>query len=90
MPGAGIPDFSAHASAIAAAGIYDLVLHHDQVLVPVVLRHWGIEALEGLDADAEVARERIIKHIARVERIGRRIADRRAPESLGAGRPAHR
>lgn len=88
MPGAGIPDFSAHASAIAAAGIYDLVLHHDQVLVPVVLRHWGIETLEGLDADAEVARERIIKHIARIDRIGRRIADRRAPESVGADRSA--
>ena len=23
-------------------------LHHDQVLVPVVLRHWGIETIEGL------------------------------------------
>ena len=25
-------------------------IHHDQILVPVVLRHWDIEALEGLDA----------------------------------------
>jgi acyl-[acyl-carrier-protein] desaturase len=88
MPGAGIPDFSAHASAIAAAGIYDLLLHHDQVLVPVVLRHWGIETLEGLGPDAEMARERIVKHIARIERIGRRIADRRAPGSPRADRPA--
>jgi acyl-[acyl-carrier-protein] desaturase len=77
MPGAGIPDFSAHASAIAAAGIYDLALHHDQVLVPVVLRHWGIETIEGLSPDAESARERIIRHLARIERIGRRVADRR-------------
>jgi len=77
MPGAGIPDFSAHASAIAAAGIYDLALHHDQVLVPVVLRHWGIETIEGLSPEAESARERIIGHLARVERIGRRVADRR-------------
>jgi acyl-[acyl-carrier-protein] desaturase len=77
MPGAGIPDFSAHASAIAAAGIYDLALHHDQVLVPVVLRHWGIETIEGLSPEAESARERIVGHLARIERIGRRVADRR-------------
>jgi acyl-[acyl-carrier-protein] desaturase len=77
MPGAGIPDFSAHASAIAAAGIYDLMLHHDQVLVPVVLRHWAIETIEGLSPEADDARERIVGHIARIERIGRRVADRR-------------
>jgi len=77
MPGAGIPDFSAHASAIAAAGIYDLTLHHDQVLVPVVLRHWGIETVEGLSPEAEEARERIVRHVARIERVGRRLADRR-------------
>jgi acyl-[acyl-carrier-protein] desaturase len=77
MPGVGIPDFAAHATAIAAEGIYDLVLHHDQVLVPVVLRHWGIETVEGLDADAEIARGRILHHIDRIGRIGRRLADRR-------------
>ncbi len=85
MPGAGIPDFSAHASAIAAAGIYDLVLHHDQVLVPVVLRHWGIETIEGLSPEAEGARERIIGHIARIERVGKRLASRRSSGSV-AGR----
>src|SRR6478752_4545752 len=60
MPGTGIPDFTAHASAIAAAGIYNLLLHHDQVLVPVVLRHWGIETIEGLSPEAEAARERTL------------------------------
>src|SRR2546421_8368115 len=78
MPGAGIPDFSAHASAIAAAGIYDLVSHHDQVLVPVVLRHWGIETIEGLNPEAEAARERIVGHIARIDRVGKRLASRRS------------
>jgi acyl-[acyl-carrier-protein] desaturase len=78
MPGAGIPDFSAHASAIAAAGIYDLALHHDQVLVPVVLRHWGIETIEGLSPEAEGARERIVGHIARIDRVGKRLASRRS------------
>jgi acyl-[acyl-carrier protein] desaturase len=84
MPGVGIPDFSAHASAIAAAGIYDFVLHHDQVLVPVVLRHWAIETLEGLCPEAEAARERIVHHIARIDRIGRRLASRRPSVGVGA------
>jgi acyl-[acyl-carrier-protein] desaturase len=78
MPGGGIPDFAAHASAIAAAGIYDLALHHDQVLVPVVLRHWGIETIEGLSPEAEDARERTIAHVARIGRVARRLVDRRA------------
>ena len=78
MPGGGIPDFTAHANAIAAAGIYDLVLHHDQVLVPVVLRHWAVESVEGLTEEAELARERIVHHIERIGRIGRRLAERRA------------
>lgn len=78
MPGGGIPDFAAHASAIAAAGIYDLALHHDQVLVPVVLRHWGIETIEGLSPDAQAARDRTVAHIARIGRVARRLEDRRA------------
>ncbi len=86
MPGAGIPDFTAHANAIAAAGIYDLLLHHDQVLVPVVLRHWGIETIEGLSPDAECARERIVSHIARIGRIGQRLASRR--QSVSVATPA--
>jgi acyl-[acyl-carrier-protein] desaturase len=81
MPGGGIPDFSAHASAIAAAGIYDLALHHDQVLVPVVLRHWGIETIDGLSPDAEIARTRTVAHIARIGRVALRIADRRAAKA---------
>jgi acyl-[acyl-carrier-protein] desaturase len=84
MPGSGIPDFTAHANAIAATGIYDLMLHHDQVLVPVVLRHWDIEALEGLTPEAEHARERTLHHIARLERIGRRLASRRNPAALAS------
>ena len=50
MPGTGIPGFEEHALAIAKAGIYDLQIHHDQILVPVVLRHWDVASLEGLDA----------------------------------------
>jgi acyl-[acyl-carrier-protein] desaturase len=77
MPGTGIPDFNALAVAIADTGIYDLAVHHDSVLAPVVLRHWDIAAVEGLDAPAEEARAKCLAYIARVERVGKRIAERR-------------
>jgi acyl-[acyl-carrier-protein] desaturase len=77
MPGTGIMDFEAHAKAIAKAGIYDFAVHHDQILVPVVLRHWGIEGLEGLTPEAEDARAALVKRIERIGRAGRRFATRR-------------
>jgi acyl-[acyl-carrier-protein] desaturase len=76
MPGTGIVDFASHALAIAKAGIYDLQVHHEQILVPVVLRHWAIEELEGLTPEAEEARRRLVKRIDRVGRAGRRLAER--------------
>jgi acyl-[acyl-carrier-protein] desaturase len=78
MPGGGIPGFAAHARAIARSGIYDLAIHHDQILVPVVLRHWDIEHLTGLDADAEQARDRLMGRLAKSGRVARRIAERKA------------
>jgi acyl-[acyl-carrier-protein] desaturase len=81
MPGRGIIGFDSHATAIAKAGIYDLKLHHEQILVPVVLRQWGLEALEGLTPEAEEARQRIVKHIARIGRAGQIMVDRWARES---------
>ncbi len=78
MPGTGIPGFAAHAAAIARAGIYDLVIHHDQILVPIVQRHWNIEGLTDLDADAERARDRLVARLAKSERVARRWSDRRA------------
>jgi len=77
MPGAGIIGFDAHARAIAKAGIYDFQVHHEQILVPVVLRHWNIESLEGLTAEAEQARAAVVRRIDRIGRAGRRFARRR-------------
>jgi|SRR5581483_8107702 len=86
MPGVGIVDFAGHAAAIAKAGIYDLALHHDQILVPVVLRDWNIEDLSGLDDAAARARDELTAHIERVGRIGRRLAARQAEAaSIPAG-----
>jgi acyl-[acyl-carrier-protein] desaturase len=77
MPGTGIPDFDRHARAIAAAGIYDLEIHHDLILQPVIVRHWAVEQLEGLTPEAEQARAALLKRIDRIGHAGRRLADRR-------------
>lgn len=74
MPGTGIVDFESHAMAIAKAGIYDFTVHHDSVLVPVILRHWNVEALEGLSPEAEQARARLVKRMDRIARVGRRFS----------------
>lgn len=80
MPGVGIPRFAQHAAAIAKAGIYDLAIHHEQILAPIVLRHWGLEKLEGLDADAEQARERLVGWMAKSARVAKRLSDRKQRE----------
>src|SRR3954452_16108009 len=77
MPGTGIPNFSAHASAIARAGIYDFTAHHEQILVPVVLRHWALADVEGLTAEAEEARTRALNYIERLGKAARRQQARR-------------
>ena len=76
MPGTGIPGFKRHADAIAKAGLYNLLLHHDQILEPVVIKWWKVESLSGLTAEAELARERLLRQIQRIGLAARRLADR--------------
>lgn len=77
MPGIGIPGFVGHAKAIATAGIYDFAVHHDQILQPLVMDIWGLASIEGLDPEAELARERTIRHIERVGKVAARTQERR-------------
>lgn len=76
MPGTGIPGFKHHAEAIARAGIYNLTQHHDRILEPVVLKWWKVEHLANLSAEAEVARDAVIRQIGRIGVLARRLADR--------------
>jgi len=78
MPGTGIPDFNAHAKLIAAAGIYDFALHHDQILVPVIFTHWKLEQLTGLTPEAEEARDRVVRYVERLGALAKRMAARNA------------
>lgn len=73
MPGIGIPGFAEHARRIARAGIYDLTVHHEQILVPVVLRQWKVEEITGLSAEGEQARERLLARLARSARVAERL-----------------
>ncbi|MGI8806698.1 MAG: acyl-ACP desaturase [Acidimicrobiales bacterium] len=77
MPGAGIDDFSTAAKLIAEAGIYDLGIHHDHILVPVIMRAWQLEAIEGLSPEAEAARERLVKRLGRIDKVAKSQAARR-------------
>jgi len=78
MPGTGIQDFKAHARIIANAGIYDIGIFLDQVLVPVVRNFWKIEQLGGLDVDAEQARDKVMRHLERLGKVVARYSERRA------------
>ena len=77
MPGAGIQGFMRKAAQIAKAGIYDLRIHHDEVLMPI-LKHWRIFELTNLDATAEAARERLVEHLASIDAAAKRFEARLA------------
>lgn len=76
MPGVGIPGFASHARAIAQRGIYNLVIHYESILVPLLCRHWRVFDLEGLDGTAAAALERLEKHLGRLQRVTDRMRER--------------
>jgi acyl-[acyl-carrier-protein] desaturase len=78
MPGLGIPTFEALSREVAKAGIYDLLIHHDQILEPVIMRHWKLMELTGLSDEAEAARESIVKRMARTAKVGKRLSSEHA------------
>jgi acyl-[acyl-carrier-protein] desaturase len=89
MPGAGIPDFQSHARRIAEAGVYDFASHHDQILVPILFKHWRIQTISNLKAAAEQARERLVRHVERMGNITRRMRERLTPLTPRRGVTAH-
>lgn len=78
MPGVGIPGFAAHARRIAAAGIYDLAVHYQQILVPVVIRQWAVDTMSGLSDIGNRAREALMSRLERSARVAERLLERRA------------
>jgi acyl-[acyl-carrier-protein] desaturase len=81
MPGAGIPQFMRKAAQMARAGIYDVRVHRDEVLVPI-LRHWRIFDLTNLSEAAEEARRRLAEHLEKLEATARRFEERLAGSTI--------
>ncbi len=77
MPGTGMRDFNRKAVQIAKAGIYDLRVHHDDVVWPL-LRHWRVFDVEGLDEQAEQARERLSEFLTGLDRMATHYDHKRA------------
>ena len=77
MPGAGMENFTRKAAQIAKAGIYDLRIHHDEVIWPL-LRHWGVFELTGLDASAEARREELRRFLDDLDAQASRYEAKRA------------
>ena len=81
MPGAGIPGFLRKAAQIAKAGIYDLRVHRDEVLMPVI-NHWRLFEITGLDAAAEEARRKLAAHLEQLDQAARRFEERLAGSTV--------
>jgi acyl-[acyl-carrier protein] desaturase len=76
MPGHSIEDFTRKSVQIALSGIYDLRIHRDDVLAPV-LRAWGVFDLEGLDADGEAARDELQAALDELDQAASRFEEKR-------------
>jgi acyl-[acyl-carrier-protein] desaturase len=62
---------------MARAGIYDLRVHHDEVLWPL-LRHWGVFEATDLDPSAEARREELRRFLDDLDAQARRFEAKRA------------
>ena len=76
MPGANQPDFHRYSVQIANSGIYDLRLHHDKVLMPV-LRHWRIFERTNFSARGEAVREELHQFLRALDERASRFVARR-------------
>jgi acyl-[acyl-carrier-protein] desaturase len=84
MPGNGIENFGRKSVQIAMAGIYDLRIHHDEVLTPV-LRQLRIFERTGLSPEAEKARDGLSEFMAGLDAAASRFeAKREAHRSRAA------
>jgi acyl-[acyl-carrier-protein] desaturase len=83
MPGSGMPDFARNAVTIAMAGIYDLRLHHDEVLTPV-LRFWRVFERDDLGPGGEQAREELAEFLSGLDTQASRFVEQRERKRTAA------
>jgi acyl-[acyl-carrier-protein] desaturase len=77
MPGHTIQDFNRRSVQIAMAGIYDLRIHRDEVLAPV-LKTWKVWDRENLGAEGEQARDELADLLDQLDKAAARFEDKRA------------
>ena len=77
MPGNEVEGFTRRSVQIALAGIYDLRIHHDEVLSPV-LRAWDVWDRTDLGPQGEAARERLATFMAGLDAAATRFEEKRA------------
>jgi acyl-[acyl-carrier-protein] desaturase len=77
MPGNEVEGFTRRSLTIALAGIYDLRIHHDEVLAPV-LRAWNVWDRTDFGPAGEAARERLAAFMADLDATATRFEDKRA------------
>jgi acyl-[acyl-carrier-protein] desaturase len=85
MPGAGMADFTRNSVLIAKAGIYDLRLHLDDVLMPV-LRYWKVLERTGFGPRGEKARDEVAEELAGLEQRATRFVEQRERARARAAR----
>jgi acyl-[acyl-carrier-protein] desaturase len=61
---------------IAKAGIYDLRLHHDEVVAPI-LRKWRVFDREDLSGDGAKARDELAEFMAALDAQASRFVEQR-------------
>jgi acyl-[acyl-carrier-protein] desaturase len=77
MPGNEVEGFTRRSVQIAMAGIYDLRIHHDEVLSPV-LRAWRVFERDDLGPEGEKAREQLAAFMAGLDAAATRFEEKRA------------
>jgi acyl-[acyl-carrier-protein] desaturase len=76
MPGAGMPDFQRNSVVIAKAGIYDLRLHHDEVVAPI-LKFWRIFDRDDFGPVGEQARIELSEFMVQLDAQAARFVEQR-------------
>lgn len=76
MPGAGMPGWGRKSVQIALAGIYDLQLHLNDVVMPV-LRAWGIFDMDTLTGDGAAARDELSAYLKSASEDVAKFVDKR-------------
>ena len=81
MPGIAMPNFLRRSLEVAKAGVYNLRIHHDRVIQPLI-RQWGIDKLTDLTPRAAEFQDKLMSLPAEIAARAERFERRFAPATL--------